>query len=200
MGGASAVEAALSVIALERRVLPPNVGLEETDESLLLDVVRDPRWGRVEECISEDPYLVGTLGTSYVRGLQAAGVHATLKHFVGYSASQAGRNFAPVHAGPRELADVLLVPFEMAVLDAWIPTSGSRSQAASTASRFISGSPMPMKTAFVTGPERRKWSAWSRISEAVRFRPKRIWPVAQNVHVSGQPDWLERQRERRPSR
>jgi beta-glucosidase-like glycosyl hydrolase len=83
----------------------------------VLDVIRDPRWGRVEECISEDPYVVGTLGTSYVRGLQSAGVHATLKHFGGYSASQAGRNFAPVHAGPRELADVLLVPFEMAVLD-----------------------------------------------------------------------------------
>jgi beta-glucosidase len=83
----------------------------------VVDVVRDPRWGRVEECIGEDPYLVGTLGTSYVRGLQSAGVHATLKHFVGYSNSRAGRNFAPVHAGPRELADVLLVPFEMAVLD-----------------------------------------------------------------------------------
>jgi hypothetical protein len=49
--------------------------------------------------------------------LQGAGVHATLKHFVGYSASQAGRNLAPVHAGPREVADVLLIPFEMAVLD-----------------------------------------------------------------------------------
>ncbi|WP_372492672.1 glycoside hydrolase family 3 N-terminal domain-containing protein [Cellulomonas wangsupingiae] len=83
----------------------------------VLDVIRDPRWGRVDECISEDPYLVGTLGTSYVRGLQSAGVHATLKHFVGYSASQSGRNFGPVHAGPRELADVLLVPFEMGVLD-----------------------------------------------------------------------------------
>lgn len=83
----------------------------------VLDVVRDPRWGRVEECIGEDPYLVGTIGTSYVRGLQAQGVHATLKHFVGYSASKAGRNFAPVHAGPREVADVLMVPFEMAILD-----------------------------------------------------------------------------------
>ncbi|MEK8229078.1 glycoside hydrolase family 3 N-terminal domain-containing protein [Oerskovia sp. M15] len=51
---------------------------------------------------------MGTLGTAYVRGLQGAGVHATLKHFVGYSASRAGRNHAPVHAGPRELADVLL--------------------------------------------------------------------------------------------
>lgn len=83
----------------------------------VLDVIRDPRWGRVEECISEDPYLVGTIGTAYVRGLQSAGVHATLKHFVGYSASQSGRNFGPVHAGPREIADVLLVPFEMAVRD-----------------------------------------------------------------------------------
>nr|MDT0659444.1 glycoside hydrolase family 3 N-terminal domain-containing protein [Micromonospora sp. DSM 115978] len=83
----------------------------------VLDVIRDPRWGRVDECISEDPYLVGTLGTAYVRGLQSQGVHATLKHFAGYSASRAGRNFAPVHAGPRELADVLFIPFEMAILD-----------------------------------------------------------------------------------
>lgn len=85
--------------------------------SPVLDVIRDPRWGRVDECIAEDPYLVGTVGTSYVRGLQSQGVHATLKHFAGYSASRAGRNFGPVHAGPRELADVLLVPFEMAILD-----------------------------------------------------------------------------------
>ena len=83
----------------------------------VLDVIRDPRWGRVDECISEDPYLVGTVGTAYVRGLQAAGIHATLKHFLGYSASQAGRNHAPVHAGPREIADVFLPPFEMALRD-----------------------------------------------------------------------------------
>ncbi len=83
----------------------------------VLDVVSDPRWGRVDECISEDPYVVGTIGTAYVRGLQGAGVHATLKHFIGYSASRAGRNHAPVHAGPREIADVYLPPFEMALLD-----------------------------------------------------------------------------------
>ncbi|AXA97019.1 glycoside hydrolase family 3 N-terminal domain-containing protein [Microbacterium sp. PM5] len=83
----------------------------------VLDVIRDPRWGRVDECISEDPYAVATIATAYVRGIQDAGVHATLKHFVGYSASQAGRNHAPVHAGPRELADVFLPPFEMAVRD-----------------------------------------------------------------------------------
>ncbi|MFG2358905.1 glycoside hydrolase family 3 N-terminal domain-containing protein [Streptomyces sp. NPDC048521] len=81
----------------------------------VLDVVRDARWGRVEETIGEDPYLVGSIGTAYVQGLRSAGVVATLKHFAGYSASRAGRNLAPVGMGPRERADVLLPPFEMAV-------------------------------------------------------------------------------------
>ncbi|WP_308796955.1 beta-xylosidase/alpha-l-arabinosidase [Agromyces silvae] len=81
----------------------------------VLDVVRDARWGRVEETIGEDPYLVSTVATAYVRGLEASGVVATLKHFVGYSASKGGRNLAPVSIGARELADVLLPPFEMAV-------------------------------------------------------------------------------------
>ena len=83
----------------------------------VLDVVRDARWGRVEETIGEDPYLVGTIGTGYVRGLESAGVVATLKHFAGYSASRGGRNLAPVSMGPRERADVMLVPFEMVVRD-----------------------------------------------------------------------------------
>ncbi|MFS4096880.1 glycoside hydrolase family 3 N-terminal domain-containing protein [Streptomyces sp. AF1A] len=81
----------------------------------VLDVVRDARWGRVEETIGEDPYLVGTVGTAYVQGLEAAGIVATLKHFAGYSASRAGRNLAPVGMGARERADVILAPFEMAV-------------------------------------------------------------------------------------
>ncbi len=83
--------------------------------SPLLDVVRDYRWGRVEETCGEDPYLVGSIGTAYVKGLQGAGVMATLKHFVGYPASRGGRNHAPVSMGPRELEDVMLPPFEMAV-------------------------------------------------------------------------------------
>ncbi|MFI6938962.1 glycoside hydrolase family 3 N-terminal domain-containing protein [Streptomyces sp. NPDC050418] len=81
----------------------------------VLDVVRDARWGRVEETIGEDPYLVGTIGTAYVQGLEAAGLVATLKHFAGYSASRAGRNLAPVGMGARERADVILPPFEMAL-------------------------------------------------------------------------------------
>lgn len=86
----------------------------------VLDVARDLRWGRVEETIGEDPYLVGTTATAYVRGLESAGIIATLKHFVGYSASRAGRNLAPVSMGPREMEDVMLPPFEMAVRDSGV--------------------------------------------------------------------------------
>lgn len=86
----------------------------------VLDVVRDARWGRVEETIGEDPYLVGTVATAYIQGVERAGVIATLKHFVGYSASKAGRNLAPVSVGPRELADVLLPPFEMALRESGV--------------------------------------------------------------------------------
>ncbi|NUR47834.1 MAG: glycosyl hydrolase [Hamadaea sp.] len=81
----------------------------------VLDVARDLRWGRIEETIGEDPHLVATVGSAYVRGLQQAGIVATLKHFLGYSASRAGRNFAPVGVGRRELADVFLPPFELAL-------------------------------------------------------------------------------------
>ncbi|WP_343969454.1 glycoside hydrolase family 3 N-terminal domain-containing protein [Kribbella koreensis] len=86
--------------------------------SPVLDVVRDYRWGRVEETLGEDPYLVGMLGSAYVRGLQSSGVIATLKHFAGYSASRAGRNHGPVSIGRRELLDVILPTFEMALASA----------------------------------------------------------------------------------
>ncbi|WP_377273366.1 beta-glucosidase [Peterkaempfera sp. SMS 1(5)a] len=81
----------------------------------VLDVVRDYRWGRVEETIGEDPQLVGAIGTAYVRGLQSQGVIATLKHFAGHAASRGARNHAPVSIGAREMADVILPPFERAI-------------------------------------------------------------------------------------
>ncbi len=83
--------------------------------SPVLDVVGDPRWGRTEETFGAAPYLVATMATAYVRGLEGQGVVATLKHFAGHAASRAGRNHAPVSIGPRELADVHLPPFEMAL-------------------------------------------------------------------------------------
>jgi beta-glucosidase-like glycosyl hydrolase len=83
--------------------------------SPVLDVVRDYRWGRVEETMGEDPYLVGILGAAYVRGLEGNGIIATLKHFAGYSASRAARNHGPVSIGPRVFQDVMLSPFETAL-------------------------------------------------------------------------------------
>nr|WP_235008282.1 glycoside hydrolase family 3 N-terminal domain-containing protein [Microbacterium timonense] len=116
----------------------------------VLDVVTDPRWGRVDECIAEDPYVVGTIGTAYVRGVQSAGVHATLKHFAGYSASQAGRNHAPVHMGRRRLQDLMLPPFEMAVRD-----GGVRSVMNSYAE--IDGVPVASDEGLLTGILRDEW-------------------------------------------
>ncbi|MFN3950744.1 glycoside hydrolase family 3 N-terminal domain-containing protein [Microbacterium sp.] len=140
-----AVELMASTIGRSMRELGVHQGLAP-----VLDVVRDARWGRVDECIAEDPYVVGTIGTAYVRGLQSAGVHATLKHFVGYSASRAGRNHAPVSAGQRELQDVFLPPFEMAVRD-----GGVRSVMNSYTE--IDGVPVASSRELLTDLLRRRW-------------------------------------------
>ena len=88
----------------------------------VLDVARDPRWGRVEETYGEDPVLAGALGTAYVRGMQTddltEGVLATGKHFVAHGLSEGGRNRAPVQIGPRELGEVYAEPFAAAIRDA----------------------------------------------------------------------------------
>ena len=104
------IERMAAAIGRDMAVLGVHQGLAP-----VLDVVRDYRWGRVEETMGEDPYLVATLGVAYVRGLQSAGVLATLKHFAGYSASRGARNHGPVPMGRRELMDVILPPFEAAI-------------------------------------------------------------------------------------
>jgi beta-glucosidase len=85
----------------------------------LLDVTRDPRWGRTEETFGEDPYLASRMGVAYIKGLQGGdtrrGIVATGKHFVGYGASEGGMNWAPAHIPSRELAETYLYPFEVAV-------------------------------------------------------------------------------------
>ncbi|WP_330459334.1 glycoside hydrolase family 3 C-terminal domain-containing protein [Streptomyces sp. NBC_00820] len=116
----------------------------------VLDVVRDPRWGRVEETIGEDPYLVGTIGTAYVRGLESAGIVATLKHFAGYASSVGARNLAPVRAGAREFADVVLPPFEMALRE-----GGARSVMA--AYTETDGVPASADPALLTALLRDEW-------------------------------------------
>ena len=116
----------------------------------VLDVTRDYRWGRVEETIGEDPYLVATVATAYVKGLESAGIVSTLKHFAGYSGSRAGRNHAPVGMGPREFADVVLAPFEMAIRD-----GGARSVMHSYAE--VDGVPPAANAALLTTLLRDTW-------------------------------------------
>jgi beta-glucosidase len=101
--------------------------------SPVLDIARDPRWGRVEETYGEDPVLAGELGVAYVQGLQSdatdgadgalrthlhSGVIATAKHFLGYGLSDGGLNHGPVHLGERELYEVFAEPFAAAIRDA----------------------------------------------------------------------------------
>jgi len=139
------VERMAAAIGADMRALGIHQGLAP-----VLDVVRDYRWGRVEETMGEDPSLVGELGTAYVRGLQSSGVVATLKHFAGYSASRGARNHAPVAIGPRELADIVLPPFEQAVIE-----GGAGSVMNSYAD--LDGSPPASDRELLTGILREKW-------------------------------------------
>ncbi|HWY29418.1 MAG TPA: glycoside hydrolase family 3 N-terminal domain-containing protein [Candidatus Acidoferrum sp.] len=87
----------------------------------VLDVARDPRWGRVEEDFGEDPYLTGQLGLAYVQGMQGDSldsdhtVIAEPKHFAGHGSPEGGLNMSPVHAGEREVRSIMLKSFEPAV-------------------------------------------------------------------------------------
>ncbi len=87
----------------------------------VLDVARDPRWGRAEEDFGEDPFLTGQLGLAMVRGMQGDSLDtnhtciAEPKHFAGHGSPESGLNTSPVHAGEREVRSVMLKSFEPAV-------------------------------------------------------------------------------------
>ena len=80
-----------------------------------LDIPRDPRWGRMQECYGEDPYLVGELGKEYVKGIQKHSVAATAKHFTAYGVPEGGLNLSPVHMGEREVREITLEPFKKCI-------------------------------------------------------------------------------------
>ena len=119
----------------------------------VLDLARDPRWGRVEETYGEDPTLVARLGVATVRGLQGDGgpgdpippdrVLACAKHFVGHGQPQGGANGAPVQLGERELREDHLRPFAAAV-DAGVG-------AVMVAYHDLDGVPMHVNAAWLTG-------------------------------------------------
>lgn len=89
----------------------------------VLDLARDPRWGRIEEDFGEDTYLTGQMALAYVKGAQGeslASDHTLIsepKHFAGHGSPEGGTNTSPVHMGERELRSVMLKGFEPAIVD-----------------------------------------------------------------------------------
>lgn len=84
----------------------------------ILDVVRDPRWGRTLECYGEDPYLISELGIQMVEGIQSQGIASTLKHFAVYSVPKGGRDGqcrTDPHVTPREMHEIHLYPFRKVI-------------------------------------------------------------------------------------
>jgi beta-glucosidase len=111
------VERAFTVVAREVRARGAQQVLAP-----VVDVARDPRWGRFEETYGEDPYLVSRMGLAAVRGFQGGGktipagrAIATLKHMTGHGQPESGTNVGPASLGERTLRDVFFPPFEVAV-------------------------------------------------------------------------------------
>lgn len=89
--------------------------------SPVIDVSRDPRWGRTYETFGEDPYLVSQIGVRYIQGMQGdkeSGVACIAKHFLGYAETQGGLNTAVSRINDRELYEVFATPFEAATKEA----------------------------------------------------------------------------------
>jgi beta-glucosidase len=111
------VERAFAVVAEEVRARGTQQVLAP-----VVDVARDPRWGRFEETYGEDPYLVSRIGLAAVRGFQGRErkipprrVIATLKHMTGHGQPESGMNVGPASIGERTLRDVFFYPFEVAI-------------------------------------------------------------------------------------
>ncbi|MEU9189074.1 glycoside hydrolase family 3 N-terminal domain-containing protein [Streptomyces sp. NPDC048484] len=96
-------EAAAEAVGAELRARGGHVALVSA-----LDLVRDPRWGRAEECFGEDPHLAARFTQALVRGMRRADTAVVLKHFAGQGATVGGRNSAATELGPRELHEIHL--------------------------------------------------------------------------------------------
>ena len=111
------IERLFTMTALEARVRGTHQALTP-----VVDVAREPRWGRVEETYGEDPYLVSRMAIAAVRGFQGDGsfrdktrVIATLKHFAAHGQPESGTNCAPVNVSERVLRETFLYPFKEAI-------------------------------------------------------------------------------------
>ncbi len=138
----------------------------------MCDIARDARWGRVAEGFGEDPWLVSRYVAASVKGFQGerpgdpARVVACLKHFVGYGAAEAGRDYNTVEISPRTMRDVYLPPFRAGV------EAGVRTLMCAFHSN--NGVPLAADRELMTGVLRREWgfdglmvSVWTAVSELI---------------------------------
>jgi beta-glucosidase len=160
-----AVEAAARVAAREAAA----AGLHWTFAPMV-DIARDPRWGRIAEGSGEDPYLGSVMAAARVRGFQGAdprtpdAVLATVKHFAAYGGAEAGRDYNTVDVSERTLREVYLPPYR-AALDAGAAT-------VMTSFNEIGGIPSTASPWLITTLLRREWgfrglvvSDWTAVAE-----------------------------------
>ncbi|GAA4757406.1 glycoside hydrolase family 3 N-terminal domain-containing protein [Sphingomonas daechungensis] len=146
------LERVFSVAAREMRARGATLALAP-----VVDVARDPRWGRIEETYGEDPYLVSEMGLAAIRGFQgsklplpADKIMVTLKHMTGHGQPESGTNIGPAHLGERELREVFFPPFERAVTE--LPV-----RSVMPSYNEIDGVPSHANTWLLTGVLKNEW-------------------------------------------
>lgn len=115
----------------------------------MVDVSRDPRWGRVAEGAGEDPHLGSLMAAARVRGYRAGGLVVTAKHFVGYGAPEAGLDYAPADMSESTLRDLHLPPFRAAV--------AAGAESIMPAFNALNGIPATVNRRLLDGVLRREW-------------------------------------------
>jgi|AntAceMinimDraft_5_1070358.scaffolds.fasta_scaffold02396_4 beta-glucosidase len=141
--------------------------------SPMIDISRDPRWGRIAESFGEDPYLTGLFGCAMVEGYQTdnlsghGAVLACAKHFVGYGASESGRDYNTTNIPPNELRNIYLEPFRKVL--------GAGAATLMTSFSDLDGIPATANGALLNGVLRREWgfdglvvSDWNAINELIQ--------------------------------
>ncbi|SEB35512.1 glycosyl hydrolase [Pseudomonas marginalis] len=148
----------------------------------MVDIARDPRWGRVVEGTGEDPFLGAALASAKVRGFHGAGpadpsfMLATAKHFVTYGAAEGGRDYNVADVSERTLREVYLPPFQAAVaagVDGIMPSFNE-----------LAGTPLHSNTALLTGVLRNQW----RFRGLIVSDFNAIWELSQHGIAGGPAD------------
>ncbi|MCS3512192.1 beta-glucosidase [Pseudomonas grimontii] len=148
----------------------------------MVDIARDPRWGRVVEGSGEDPFLGAALASAKVQGFHGAGppdpsfMLATAKHFVTYGAAEGGRDYNVADVSERTLREVYLPPFQAAVaagVDGIMPSFNE-----------LAGVPLHSNTALLTGVLRNQW----RFGGLIVSDFNAIWELSQQGIARGPAD------------